>query len=345
MRLRVLSGVGLAAVVVIAGGCGSEPAPTSSSGKADTAAQTKQTRAAKVAAAAKVKANELGQVPVLMFHRVIQNPTTTDDRTPEQFRSDLERLAADGYVPVTAAEFVTGKMDIPAGTHPAVLTFDDSSPSQLSLDEVGNPKPDTAVAILREVAAKHPGFRPVATFYVTRDMFGKTVREEQAETLLWLKQNGFDIGNHTRDHVNLRGKSKKEVEEQIGSIAQQIGALAYVKPVTLALPYGNQPSRKEWAARGKLGDVSYEHAGVFLAGYTPAPSPFSRSFDPLGIPRIRAMDKKGDCAQFCSTAWLDWLKNNPDMRYTSDGDVTTVAFPKFKDPFLRTTYKTRALPY
>jgi len=341
MRLRFISGVGVVAVAAIVAGCGSEPVTQAKDTKADAAAAAARARAAKVAAAAKVKANELGQIPVLMWHRVIDKPATTDDRTPQQFRTELERLAREGYVPVTAAEMVTGKIGIPAGKHPVVLTFDDSSPSQLTLDEAGLPKKNTAVAILREVAAKYPGFRPVATFYVTRDMFGKSVREEQAQMLLWLRDNGFDIGNHTRDHHNLRGRSHKEVEEQIGSIAKEINSLAYTKPVTIALPYGNQPNKKEWAARGAL----YHHRGVFLAGYTPAPSPYSRSFDPLGIPRIRAMDKKGDCAQFCSTAWLDWLKSNPDMRFTSDGDVASVAFPKFKNPFLRTTYRTRALAY
>lgn len=340
MRLRVL---GLVAAGVVVSGCGSQaPAPVA---HVDNAAKIKQAKAAGSAAAAKVKANELGQIPVLMYHRIIENPGSQDDRTPDKFRADLERLARDGYVPITAAEYVTGKIGIPAGKHPVVLTFDDSSPSQLSLDDLGVPRKDTAVAIMREVAAKHEGFRPVATFYVTRDMFGKSTQEEQAQSLLWLKDNGFDIGNHTLDHVNLRTRSQKDVARQIAAVQKVVGSLAFAKPVTLALPYGNQPRKKEWARSGKSGDVAYNHGGVFLAGYTPAPAPYSKNFDPLGIPRIRAMDKKGDCAQFCSTAWLDWLKDNPDMRYTSDGDANTVAFPKFKAPYLRKSFTTRALPY
>jgi peptidoglycan/xylan/chitin deacetylase (PgdA/CDA1 family) len=343
MRLRVITGVGVVAVAAIVSGCGSEPATQvkAAGTAADAAKKQQEDRAAKAKAAARVKANELGQIPVLMYHRIIDKPQTTDDRTPAQFRAELERLAKENYVPITAAELVTGKINIPAGKHPVVLTFDDSSPSQLTLDAMGTPKANTAVAILREVAAAHQGFRPVATFYITRDMFGKTVKEEQAQTLLWLKSNGFDLGNHTHDHHNLRTRTHKQVEEQIGSIGKKIEQMAGVKPVTIALPYGVQPRKKEWAARGK----SYHHRGVFLAGYTPAASPFSKSFDPLGIPRIRAMDKKGDCAQFCSTAWLDWLKANPDMRYVSDGDPTTIAYPKFKEPFLRTSYKTQALAY
>jgi peptidoglycan/xylan/chitin deacetylase (PgdA/CDA1 family) len=334
--------VGLVAAVTALAACDSPPETAKIvDNKAAAAAKLKKSKDAKTALARKAKANELGQIPVLMFHRVIKNPATTDDRTPQQFRADLERLVKDDYVPISASEMVTGKINIPAGKHPVVLTFDDSSPSQLTLNEVGVPQPDTAVGILREVAAKHPGFRPAATFYVTRDMFGKTVREEQAQTLGWLRDNGFDIGNHTRDHLNLRGRSQKEVEDQIGGIAKQIDDLVKIKPNSIALPYGNQPSKKQWALHGK----NYNHAGAFLAGYTPAASPFSKAFDPVGIPRIRVMEKKGDCVQFCSEAWLDWLKANPDMRYTSDGDVGTVAYPKFKQPYLRKNFATWSLPY
>ncbi|RVX47256.1 peptidoglycan/xylan/chitin deacetylase (PgdA/CDA1 family) [Nonomuraea polychroma] len=340
MRLPISSGLGVLAVAVLLTGCDSQP-DTAKMADAKPKAAKVVDKAAKAKAAAKVKANELGQIPVLMFHRVIEKPATTDDRTPQQFRADLERLVKEDYVPITAAELVSGKIDIPAGKHPVVLTFDDSSPSQLTLNEMGAPQKDTAVAILQDVAAKNPGFRPVATFYVTRDMFGKTSREEQTQMLVWLKDNGFDIGNHTRDHFDLRTRSHEQVEEQIGTIGQQITSLSSVKPATIALPYGNQPRKKDWAMRGK----HYNHQGAFLAGYTPAPAPFSKAFDPAGIPRIKVMEKKGDCAQFCSHAWLDWLKNNPDMRYTSDGDASTVAYPKFKSPYLRKAFTKWSLPY
>ncbi|MET8143710.1 polysaccharide deacetylase family protein [Sphaerisporangium sp. NPDC005288] len=308
-------------------------------------AAAQEARKAAVAIAAKVKANELGQIPVIMYHRVVAKPTVTDDRTPAQFRAELERLAKDSYVPITAREYTTGKIAIPAGRHPVVLTFDDSSPSQLTLDGMGKPKADTAVAILQDVAAKHPGFRPVATFYVIRDMFGTFGPEAQAQTLGWLRDNGFDIGNHTRDHMNLRGKSKEQVTDQIAAGQKLITSLIKDVPVTLALPYGNQPSTKDWAMRGEAGGVKYNYSGVFLAGYTPGASPFSKDFDPLGIPRIRAMDKVGDCARFCSTAWLDWLNAHPEDRYTSDGDIRTVAFPKFKAPYVASRFAGYTLPY
>ncbi|MBX6167758.1 MAG: polysaccharide deacetylase family protein [Thermobispora bispora] len=302
-------------------------------------------RKAAMAAAARVKANELGQIPVIMYHRVVKNPPPGDDLSPEQFRAELERLAAEKYVPITAAEYVTGKIDIPAGMHPVVLTFDDASPSQVALDGMGNPLPDSAVGILLDVAKKYPHFRPVATFFVTRDLFGKTRKEEQMQVLQWLKDHGFDIGNHTKDHVNLLGKSREQVAEAIAAGQAMVTELINTPPVTLALPYGNQPSKKEWALQGKAKSGEYKLYGAFLAGYTPAASPFSKDFDPAGIPRIRSKEKVGDCKQFCSAAWLDWLKANPSERYTSDGNPNTVAFPKFKAPFAAPAYASRALPY
>ena len=346
MRLRFLGGVAMVVAGAMVAGCGgSDGGAGAGKAKIDDAAMVKQAHAVRAANAAKVHANELGQIPVIMFHRVIAKPAGPDDRTPAQFRADLERLAKDGYVPITAADYVQGEINIPAGKHPVVLTFDDSSPSQLTLSEVGVPAPDTAVAILQETAKKYPGFRPVATFYVTGDMFGKTTPEEKAQMLIWLKENGFDVGNHTLTHMNMRGRSQKDVTHEIAADQQLVTSLTGQRPITLALPYGNQPKVKDWALTGTEGATTYKHAGVFLAGYTPALAPFDKNFDPEGIPRIRAMDKKGDCVQFCSVAWLDWLAKNADQRYTSDGDPRTVAYPKFKNPFLAKRAAAWAVPY
>nr|BFE84539.1 hypothetical protein GCM10020093_071400 [Planobispora longispora] len=248
------------------------------------AAKAKAAAAQKAAAlkakrdrAAKAKANELGQIPVLMYHRVIEKPSNTDDRTPKQFRTELERLAKEGYVPITAAEYVTGNIGIPEGRHPVVITFDDASPSQLTLDGTGAPAPDTAVAILQEVAKRHPGFRPVATFFVTRDMFGKSTPEEQTQMLTWLHDNGFDIGNHTYAHVNLLGRSKKEVNAEIVRGHRLITKLISSAPVTLALPYGNQPSTKTWGLKGRSGDVSYNYGESSSPDTPPRPRRSSRT--------------------------------------------------------------------
>ena len=109
---------------------------------------------------ASVGADELGSVPILMYHQLSAQPAGEYDQTPAEFRAELERLHREGYRPITAAQYAAGTVDIPAGTHPVVLTFDDSTTSQLRLTADGAPAPDCAVAILEEFAARHPDSLP-----------------------------------------------------------------------------------------------------------------------------------------------------------------------------------------
>lgn len=279
------------------------------------------------AAAIAAKANELGQVPVIMYHRIIAKPFSSIDRTPEELRKELESLAKANYVPVTAADFVRGNIDIPAGAHPVVLTFDDGNPTQFALDASGNPVPETAVGVLFEVASRYPSFRPVATFYVNKDPF--QLGEEANPGATWLVQHGFEIGNHTQTHPNLAGMSRKSVEAEIAGNEAVVEKISGAKSVTFAYPFGNTPRTKAkdngFVAKGP----SWEFKGIFLAGWNPSVSVFAKEFDHTRISRIRSEDKvkEDGCDKFCSTAWLEWLEKNPAQRYTSDGDKNTVTAP------------------
>ncbi|GAB3293585.1 polysaccharide deacetylase family protein [Parasphingorhabdus pacifica] len=273
-----------------------------------------------------VGANELGDVPVLMYHRITESPSSVYGRTPQEFRAELERLADEGYTPITATEFATGRIDIPAGRHPVVLTFDDGSATQFGLDESGSPKPGTAVHIMLEVAREHPEFQPVATFYVFDPPF-----EEPAgrATLNWLHEHGFEIGNHTLDHPNLGTVDDTEVQDQIAGLQRLVtSAVPGMRVRSLALPLGVHPDREELAAEGSAGGTDYQYDSVMLVGSNPAPSPWSADFDPVNVPRIRSQGPDGEGSEFGSTAWLDELAANPGRRYTSDGDPERISAPK-----------------
>ncbi|SFQ69266.1 Peptidoglycan/xylan/chitin deacetylase, PgdA/CDA1 family [Amycolatopsis arida] len=285
---------------------------------------------------AEVGANELGLVPVLMYHRIVPEPASPYDRSPADFRAELERLAREGYVPVTAADFVSGRIELPAGAHPVVLTFDDGTASQFALGPDGQPAPGTAVAILLEVARDHPGFTPVATFYVNADPF-----EEPggARSLRWLHEHGFEIGNHTAGHANLGRLGAEQARRQIAEGDRLIRqAVPEAAPVTLALPFGVHPDDPELARRGD----SYDYRGVMLVGANPAPSPFAAKFDPLRVPRIRSQGSTGAEAEFGSASWLDQL---PSARYTSDGDPDRISFPRRLDTELAAEFRAKAAPY
>ena len=299
--------------------------------------------AAAAPGAAAVKANELGQVPVLMYHRIVEKPDRALDRTPKELHDELTRLAKGGYSPITAAEFVGGRFNVPAGKHPVVLTFDDGTPDHFALDAQGRPKAGTAVEVIQRVAAENPGFRPVATFYMTRELFG--MEDGQAAAAVpWLVRRGYEIGNHTMNHPDLGGMSAGEVREEIGEIEDRIVRLTGEHATTLAYPFGVLPRKPAWARKA---DGKYEFQGAFLAGWRPSVSPFDEEFDRWEISRVRSEGKieEDDCKQYCSTAWLEHLDKHPEERYTSDGDPNTVTFPKAAEYRLAKEYRGRARTY
>lgn len=278
--------------------------------------------------ARQVNANEAGKVPVLMYHRITKKRLASIDRTPSQVREELERLARDGYVPITAREFAAGRIDIPAGSHPVVLTFDDGHPSHFALDGDGTPAKDTAVAIIYQVAKKHPGFRPVATFWVNREPFGLRERDDQERAVRWLTSRGFEVANHTWGHPYLPGLPKKRIAEQVVRLERLFGKLGTGPSETFALPFGAMPRKRSTVQSGTWDGTRFAFKGVFLAGAEPSPSPFSEDFDWRAIQRVQSNGKKGECRKWCSQYWLEWLGKHPDKRYTADGDPERISVPR-----------------
>lgn len=319
-----------ALVAALCGACAAQPAtgpPGEAAASMPAAAPVPSSPAPSSSATpdpAAVRANELGQVPILMYHRLVEQPTSVYDRTPAAFRAELERLADEGYVPVTTTEYATGRIDIPAGAHPVVLTFDDGDTTQFTLGPDGGPAPGSAIAILLDVAARHPGFRPVASLYVNGGPFGSP----DGAALRWLRDHGFEIGNHTLSHTNLGSAADQQVQEAVALGQREIErAVPDYRVSSLALPFGAVPGNAELARRGTFDGVSYDYACVLMVGAGPAPSPYAAEFDPLSTPRIRSQDATGDEARYGSAVWLDQLAAAPDQRYTSDGVPDRISYP------------------
>ena len=114
------------------------------------------------------EANELGRVMILEYHK-IDTPEARWTRTPENFRRDLQRLWDRGYRLVALNDYIDGKIALPAGTSPVILTLDDSSPGQFRYIQRGSDwviDPECGLGILEAFAREHPGFGRAATFYV-----------------------------------------------------------------------------------------------------------------------------------------------------------------------------------
>ncbi|MEU4254400.1 polysaccharide deacetylase family protein [Amycolatopsis sp. NPDC026612] len=319
MRCLFRFGAGFTALLALAA-CGS-PAPVAPASAPPRPAPTAAPVRVTAATARQVGADELGRVPVLMYHRLAAQPRSVYERTPADFTAELERLAAEDYVPVTTAELVGRRLDLPAGAHPVVLTFDDGDPSAFSLTPQGQPAPGTAVRILLDVAAAHPRFRPVASLYVNEHPFGG---DTDGRALRWLAEHHFEIGNHTRRHTNLRTATESAAAAAIAeedAVIRQ--AVPGYRPATLALPYGSHPHRDGLALQGP----GYSYGGALLVGAGPAPSPCSTEFAPGSIPRIRSQSAGAE-AEYGSAHWLDELGSPSGHRYTSDGDPATVSYPR-----------------
>ncbi len=338
MRPRLLL-LPLAALALSA--CGAATTEESASTHPTT---THRSHVSKSPSAKDVRANELGVVPVLMYHRILEHPTSIYDTTPTQFRRELLQLYRQGYRPIRAKDLVRGQIDLPAGKTPVVLTFDDSTASQFALLPNGKVDPRSAVGILLSFARKHPGFTPTATFYVISSMF-ETFDGKGPDLLSELARMGFELGDHTYDHANLGSLDAVGVQREIVRGERMINeAVPEAKVWTMALPYGIYPDPHSLAMSGRWDGQSYRYLGVFEVGAGPAPSPFSIEFDPVAIPRIESQPWRGK-ADLGSGYWLNHLKLDPSRRYVSDGDLKTISFPRVFAEALAAKYRARANPY
>jgi peptidoglycan/xylan/chitin deacetylase (PgdA/CDA1 family) len=113
---------------------------------------------------------------------------------------------------------------VPVPDKVVVLTFDDSSASHH--------------AVARPLL-KRLGFG--ATFFITE---GFTFRTNKRDYLTWeqiaeLHRDGFEIGNHTRDHMGVTEKSLPRLAEQLEVIAARCREHGIPEPVSFAWP-GNK---------------------------------------------------------------------------------------------------------
>jgi peptidoglycan/xylan/chitin deacetylase (PgdA/CDA1 family) len=282
---------------------------------------------------------------ILEYHR-IDTPEERWTRTPANFRRDLERLWERGYRLVALGDLLDGKIALPAGTTPVVLTFDDSSPGQFRYLEKSGEwviDPDSAVGILEAFERAHPEFGHAATFYVLpgasppHRLFNQPALATRK--LAYLASRGYEIGNHTLWHANLARYDERMVRTQILTAQEWIqGHVPGYRPRTLALPMGAYPRDVAWAVRGGVNGQSYRHDAILMVSGGAAPSPYSRAHDPYRLPRIQAIERE-------ISGWLAHFDRTPQDRFVSDGDPATVTVPRGQASRLRNVTGLRVLEH
>lgn len=280
-----------------------------------------------LASAADLPPNELGRIMILEYHK-IDYPEDRWTRTPENFRRDLDTLYARGYRLVSLGDLLDGRLAVPAGTTPVVLTFDDSSPGQFRyLEQNGTLEidPKSAVGILEAFLRERPDFGRGATFFVLpaadppNRLFNQPAHA--GKKLQYLVSRGYEIGNHTLWHANLGKYDEATVRAQIAGAQQWIQRhIPDYRPRTLALPHGVYPKDVSWALRGSAKGVTYSHDAILMVAGGAAPSPFSRAFDAVRLPRIQAVEAE-------LSHWLRYFERRPHERFASDGDPDVITVP------------------
>jgi hypothetical protein len=274
-----------------------------------------------------VKPNELGKLLILEYHRIAPE-TGVWTRSPQDFRQDLELLYNSGYRSLSMNDYVHGNIATKPGMHPVIFTFDDSSPGQFRyLIQNGKKEidPDCAVGILLAFKKAHPDFGGNATFFVLpaadepNKLFGQPAYE--SEKLAQLAQLGFEIGNHTLWHANLKKYEAETVRKQLALAVRAIDtAVPGYDVQALALPFGVYPRELSWAVEGSYGNISYHNAAILKVAGGPARSPFNVQWDPLHLPRIQVAGKSLE-------QLIHYYEKHPDEIFTSDGRADTAVFP------------------
>ena len=319
------------------------------------------TEAASDSEYASLGVNEMGQIPVMMYHGIenVSSDSTGHtggnvdadgyNRTCEAFRADLEMYYEKGYRMIRLIDYVNGEINVEKGKSPIVITFDDGRENQCKvtgLDENGDIiiDPNCGVGILEDFKAAHPDMNVTATFFVNGSLFQQSEYNEQI--LKWLVNHGYDIGNHTYDHINLSTCTTDEVPYEVGADYEQLESIIPGQYVNIiALPFGSgaeegsvtRPLIYSTDYNGK----TYETVAAMMVGWTSEYSPFDLKYDKTLMKRCRAYDNNGQ--DFDISYMFDSFL--PGYRYVSDGNPDTIVIPEAETANMGNTYDKTVITY
>jgi hypothetical protein len=286
----------------------------------------------------KVKPNESGKVIVVMFHNFVESFQAKSGDAGEYtttftaFEKQLSDLYKKGYRLINLNDFLKNKIDVPAGCIPMVFTFDDGTKGQFNLIEksgklIVNPK--SAVGIMEKFNKEHPDFGLKGTFYLNLGSDTFEGKGTLAERLKYLNDKGFELGNHTLTHINLKEtKSATEIIKEVGGNQKKMSKLIpNYQFKTFSLPFGApSESLKDDVVKGEYEGTKYENLALMEVGWDPSVAPVNSKFNPLSLHRVRASGIKPVQADL---GW--WLENiSRDQQFVSDGDPDKISVPQDK---------------
>lgn len=304
--------------------------------------------------------NELGKIPIMMYHGIREKTSSSTgtvggnvdkdgyNRTPEAFREDLEFYYEKGYRMIRLEDYIKGKINTEYGKSPIVITFDDGNEDNIKvtgLDDNGNIIIDknSAVGVLEEFKKKHPDVPVTATFFVNGGIFNQP--EYNEKILKWLVDNGYDVGNHTQTHLDIKKSSGDRVQKEIAYVYDELEKIIpgkYVKIIALPFgsPYVKTNENFKYVLSTNYDGKTYDTEAALRVGWEPEVSPYDKDFDPTFLKRCRAYDNNGK--EFDIDMVFTNLENN---RYVSDGNSDTIITKSDKESSINNNYDKKVITY
>lgn len=306
------------------------------------------------------KVDELGKVPIMMYHNIFNKKSPYGNgnvdkngynRTSEAFKKDLEFYYSKGYRFIRLEDYVNGIIDVELGYSPIILTFDDGNDNNCLVtgkDDNGNLiiDPNSAVGIMEEFKKNHPDSNITATFFVNQGLFNQ--KEYNNEIMNKVIELGYDIGNHTKNHVDFSTINQTKTIEEVGGMYQILEEVIPGKYVNIiALPFGSPYKKNHSNYPYILGNTyngkEYKNIAALRVGWEPELSPFNKDFDPTFLKRCRAFDTSG--VEGDDSFTIDQtFKRLESTKYISDGVKDIISIPKSKKNNISTKY-TNLLTY
>lgn len=289
------------------------------------------------------KPNEMGDIPVIMYHSIEDNPPSAYQRSIEGFKKDLAYMYEHDFVTISNKDYIDFNIDIPEGKTPILITFDDGEVGTFDLvrNEDGSlsPRENTAIYLMEEFYKEHPDFGHNAilfinghagTFHDSKSDSSVTLEEK----IVWLFDNGYEVSNHTSGHLNMSKSDTNEIQKQIATVDKQIKE---IKPDavlnSIAYPFGARPKDADWTiTNGSYDGYSYSYQIGFREG--PSKPRFypiiSMNFEPMNVPRLRG--NEGELGDMWS--YFESYEKQPSLRFVSDGDKNTLTVPSEKESLI-----------
>jgi peptidoglycan/xylan/chitin deacetylase (PgdA/CDA1 family) len=201
-----------------------------------------------------------------MYHYIRVNPDPSDKLgedlsvRPEVFEEELRWLASHGYHALTLRSVVSSwKGNKPLPDKPVVLTFDDGYED---------------VYTVALPAMQRYGFVGVA--FAVSSFVGRP-GYASAEQLRKLQEQGWEIGAHSADHVDLTKLGSEALRRQVEGSREALTILLGERPRSFSYPSGRWNQTVERAVAG---------AG-FEAAVTTQWGVARPTMDTLSLPRLR----------------------------------------------------------